>query len=191
MFDWTKVEGYREDMSAEEKLALLDNYEAPKDEPDEQDKPGAEPKPGKGFVSKAQFDKVSSELAAAKKQLRSRMSEDEQREADRQAQAEAMETELKELRHEKTVSSYKASFLSRGFDEKMADDAANAMADGDMETVFALMGKQSANAEKALRAKILKETPVPPAGDNPDNKDEKDKRMEDIMRKSMGLPPRK
>ena len=42
-----------------------------------------------------------------------------------------------------------------------------------------------------LRAKILKETPVPPAGDNPDNKDEKDKRMEDIMRKSMGLPPRK
>ena len=26
-FDWTTVDGYREDMSADEKLALLDNYE--------------------------------------------------------------------------------------------------------------------------------------------------------------------
>ena len=28
MFDWNSVEGYREDMTADEKLALLDNYTA-------------------------------------------------------------------------------------------------------------------------------------------------------------------
>jgi len=28
-FDWTKVEGYREDMTAEERVALLENYKSP------------------------------------------------------------------------------------------------------------------------------------------------------------------
>ena len=29
-FDWTKIEGYREDMTADEKLALLENHEPSK-----------------------------------------------------------------------------------------------------------------------------------------------------------------
>ena len=83
-FDWTKVEGYREDMSADEKLALLDSYEAREDNPappkeDPTHAPTPAPTPAKGMVSKAQFDKVSSELAAVKKQLRGKMSEDPER----------------------------------------------------------------------------------------------------------------
>ena len=54
--------------------------------------------------------------------------------------------------------------------------SATAMVDGDMDTVFAVMKKQSVNAEKAMRAKILKETPVPPASDDPN--DEKKKQEE-------------
>ncbi len=110
-FDWSKVEGYREDMSAEEKLALLDSVKPEEEEAPPADNPPAEkPAPKTGYVSKARFDQVSSELAAAKKELRSRMSVDEQKELDRQAKANEMETELKELRHEKAVSSYKASY---------------------------------------------------------------------------------
>ena len=150
--DWTTIEGYREDMSADEKLALLATYE-PATPADPNAGSNSEPAaPQKGFVTKAQFDKVASELATAKKQLRSKMSEDEQREADRVASEIAMKEELEMLRKEKMLSSYKASYLAQGYDEKLADEAANAMADGDSDAVFAIMKKHTAILEKELRA---------------------------------------
>ena len=190
-FDWTKVEGYREDMTAEEKLSLLENMDTdPNPQPDPEPDPAPTPSKApsrEGMISKAQFDKVSKELAAAKRQLRAKMTNDEIEEERRRQEQEDMKLELETLRKEKTVSNHKASFLSQGYDEALADEAANAMADGDMETVFAVMRKHSVNAEKALRAKILKETPVPPAGDNP-NEAKAKKEMADL-RASFGLPP--
>lgn len=180
-FDWTKIDGYREDMTADEKLSLLDNFE-----PEEQDAP----KPSGAVVSKTQFDKVSSELASLKKQMRSRMSEDEQKEADRKANETAMKEELDALRKEKTFTSHKASFLSQGYTEEMAEEAATAMTDGDMDGVFAVMKKFNSAAEKNLRARILKETPTPPAGVNPDE-DEKAKKEAAQLREWFGLPPLK
>lgn len=179
-FDWNQVEGYREDMSADEKLALLENFELPKDNPENKDEPNPAPVNQKNMVSKAQFDKVSSELAAVKKQLRGKMSEEEQKELDRQNEREEMEKELNALRREKTHASHKANYLSLGYDDQLADEAATAMVDGDMDTVFAIMKKQSINAEKALRTKILKETPVPPAGDDSDDEQKKAKEMEKL-----------
>ena len=190
-FDWTKVEGYREDMTAEEKLSLLENMDTdPNPQPDPEPDPAPTPNKApsrEGMISKAQFDKVSKELAAAKRQLRAKMTNDEIEEERRRQEQEDMKLELETLRKEKTVSNHKASFLSQGYDEALADEAANAMADGDMETVFAVMRKHSVNAEKALRAKILKETPVPPAGDDP-NEAKAKKEMADL-RASFGLPP--
>ena len=190
-FDWTKVEGYREDMTAEEKLSLLENMDTdPNPQPDPEPDPAPTPSKApsrEGMISKAQFDKVSKELAAAKRQLRAKMTNDEIEEERRRQEQEHMKLELETLRKEKTVSNHKASFLSQGYDEVLADEAANAMADGDMETVFAVMRKHSVNAEKALRAKILKETPVPPAGDDP-NEAKAKKEMADL-RASFGLPP--
>ena len=200
-FDWTKIAGYREDMSAEEKLALLETQEEenqPPAEPEPEKQVSAQPepeqqppiKPTPNMISKVQFDKVASELAKVKKELRARMTAEEQKEADRMASDEAMRLELEALRREKTLSNYKASYLSQGYDERIADEAATALADGDMDTVFALMKKQTANTEKALRAKILKEIPVPPAGETPNADMEKKKEME-ILRASFGLPPLK
>lgn len=193
--EWSNIEGYKEDMTAEEKLALYEAYETPKPEPTPAPNPAPkdpEPKPTPApvgsTVSKATYDKVASELAAAKKQLRAKMTEDEQKEADRLANEEAMKTELETLRREKTLSNYKASYLSQGYDEVLAEATATAMVDGDMDTVFANMKKHSDGMEKALRAKILKETPVPPAGDNPEG-DEKTNKELAALRQSMGLPP--
>lgn len=186
--EWSNIEGYREDMTAEEKLALLENYEPPK--PTEPVTEPTEPKPSPakgGAVSKERFDKVSSELAALKKQMKSRMTEEEQKELERQTEVEDMRTELDELRHEKKVASFKASYLAQGYDEALAEKAANAMADGDEKALFEAMTAHNANAEKAMRAKLLKETPVPPASETPKEED-KDKKMLDIMRRSMGLP---
>ncbi len=200
-FDWTKIAGYREDMTADEKLALLDSEEEenqPPAEPETEKQAPAQPepeqqppvKPSPGLISKVQFDKVASELAKVKKELRARMTAEEQKEADRMANDEAMRLELEALRKEKTLNSYKASYLAQGYDERTAEDAATALADGDMDTVFALMKKQAISTEKALRAKILKEIPVPPAGDPPSADMEKKKELESL-RASFGLPPLK
>lgn len=192
--DWTKYEGYREDMTDAEKLALLESVDPPTDPQPAppKDTPPAPTPTSKlnGYIPKAQFDKVSSELAAAKKQLKSKMTEDEQREVDRLAAEEAMKNELETLRKEKTLNSYKASYLSQGYDEQMAEEAATAMVDGDMDTVFSVMKKYSANMEKAVRVKILKETPVPPAGTDPGVDAKQQKEMAEL-RASFGLPPLK
>lgn len=183
--DWTKIEGFREDMTADEKLQLLENQP----EPEEHEKQAA-PDP-KSYISKARYDQVASELAAAKKELKSRLSEDEQKELERQTKANEMETELNELRREKKLASYKASYLAQGYDEKLAENAAIAMADGDTDTVFAIMKQYSTTLEKTLKSQLLKETPRPPAGDTPPSEDDKNKRYLNSMRQAAGLPPLK
>lgn len=202
-FDWTNVEGYREDMSADEKLALLDNYEAPKPTEPEQTmtEPTSEPKPAPkqnteqtapksapkpGFISKREYDKLASDYAAAKRQLRSKMSEDEQREADRQAEIAAREEELKSLRREKTLSMHKASFMGLSLDEKLADEAATALVDNDSDALFDVLKRYQVGYEKSLRAKILAETPKPPASTDP-NGEEAKKQDTANLRRYFGL----
>ena len=193
-FDWSKIEGYRDDMSADEKLALLENAEQPSEpaepntpepEPTEPAKPEPKVPPKPGYISKREFDKLASDLAAAKRQLRSRMSEDEQREADRQAELAAREEELASLRREKTLSTNTASFLGLGFPEDLAGEAAQMLADGDTEGLFMTLKRYQTGYEKALRTKILAETPKPPATDP--NSEEAKKKDQAQLRKYFGL----
>lgn len=178
-FDWTKLEGYREDMTAEEKVALMENYEP--------ETPAAPP--SGPTVSKKRFDEVSSEVAKLKKQLQSNMTEAEKKEAARLEAEEEMKTELESLRREKTLNEHKASFLSQGYTEDLANKAATAMVDGNSADMFAAMKEYQASVEKNLRAKILKETPTPPAGDGKgDDQGEKELNQ---LRQWFGLPPEK
>lgn len=193
--DFSKIEGYSDGLSVEEKLALIENYDpdsepTPDPTPKPDPKPAPTPKGGDKTIAKAQFDKLASELAAAKKQLRAKMTEDEIKEAERQQEQESVRQELEVLRKEKTLSTYKAQYLAQGYDEQLATDTAEAMVEGDMDAVFLSMKKHGANLEKTLRAKILKDTPVPPAGDDPSMDAKKKKEMAEL-RSSFGLPPQK
>lgn len=154
--DVKNIENY-ESMTAEEKVAALEAYDTDLS----------------GFVPKSTFDKTASDLAAAKKQLREKMTEDEAqkaREAEEKAAADARNAELearvKELETEKAISGYVNSYLAMGYDEKMAKSSAEALAKGDTETVFKNQKAFAENREKALKAELLKETP-PPAGGSP------------------------
>ena len=167
-FDWTKVEGYKEDMSDAEKIALLANFNMPD--------------PG---ISKAQFDKVSSELAGVKKQLREKQTEDERKEAERLAAEEATKNELETLRREKALNSHKATYLGMGYSEELAQKAATAMVDDKMDDLFAVMREHSTNAEKALRKKILDETPAPPAGEPGGEKSDGEKLAQKVAKASV------
>lgn len=115
-----------------------------------------------GYVKKEVFDAKATEAANLSKQLKGKLTEDEAAAAEREAKWAEMEAKLKELETEKTISTYKASYLAMpGFDEKLAEDTAKALAEGDMKTVFANQQKANAAHEKKLRAEMVKQDPKP------------------------------
>lgn len=149
--DITKIEGYRDDMTVEEKLELVLGYEIP--EPDYS-----------GYVKKSVFDKTASELADVKKQLKAKMSEDEIKEAERQAAEQSLREEIESLRKYKAISEHTARLLEIGYAADLAADTAKALVEGDMEKVFKNQQKHIENVKKAERAAALGRTPEPPAG---------------------------
>lgn len=69
-------------------------------------------------------DTASSEAASFKKQLRARMSANEQEEAEKKAREEAIEKELQELRNESRINKYSKRFMGVGMDEVSATELA-------------------------------------------------------------------
>ena len=76
----------------------------------------------------------------------------------------ALMAELETLRTEKMVAGYTNSYLTMGYDEKLAKSTAEALAKGDMDTVFKNQKAHADAREKALRTELLKGTPSPAAG---------------------------
>jgi len=148
--DTSKIENYT-NMTAEEKLAALEAFEYEADNSDVE-------------RLKAAVSKANSEAAELKRQLKARMTEDEQKEADRLAAEAAIKAELDALRKDKTISDSKAKFLGLGYDEKLAAETAKALADGDMDKVFANQQIHIDNVKKAAAASALAGDPKPPAG---------------------------
>ena len=150
--DITKADGFKENMTAEEKLALYEAYELP-DAPDMSK-----------FVSKDLFDKKASEAAGYSKELKARMTAEEQKEAERAAREAERDALLESLKRDKAVSERKAKYLAFGYDEKLAAETAKAFADGDMDTVDKNHALHIENVRKAERAAALANDPKPPAG---------------------------
>ena len=151
--DVTQIEGYAE-MSAEDKLKALEGFDIP--DPDYS-----------GYVKKDVFDKTASELAGVKKQLKDKMTDDEAAKQKEQEEREELQSKYDKLLRESEISKHKAKLLGLGYDEKLADETAEAMADGDMEKVFAYQKKHLDSVEKRVRADALKDTPKPtPDGDS-------------------------
>jgi hypothetical protein len=116
------------------------------------------------FVAKAVFDKKASEAAELSKQLKSKMSQEEQAAAKQAEALAAMQAELENLRADKAISEYTAQFLALGYGENLAKSTAEALHKGDMATVFKNQAVFVAEREKSMKADLLKSTPVPPAG---------------------------
>ena len=148
--DTTKIEGY-DTMTPEQKLAALEAFET--DAPDYA-----------GYIKKDLFDKTASELADHKKQLKAKMTEDEQKEAERAAKEAERDALLASLQKDKSVSDTKAQFLGLGYEAALAEETAKAMVEGDMAKVFANQKKHLDEVEKKVRAEALKETPKPVPG---------------------------
>ena len=161
VFDTTQIEGF-DGMTAEQKLEAVLKFDLP-DAPDMSK-----------FVSKETFDKKASEAANLSKQLRDKMTEDEQKKADDEKALADMRAELDTLRKDKTVSTYTAAYLKLGYDAELAESTAKAMADGDMETVFKNGETHKAALEKKIKEDLMNKTPKPDGAGGGDNKDDSD-----------------
>lgn len=166
--DTSSIQGFAE-MSDADKVAALLKVDVP------------ERVDLSGYVKKDLFDKTSSELAEAKKQVKARMNEDEAAAAAKAEEFAALQAKVEEitaanekLQREKLEAGYKAKYLAMpGFDENLADSSAKAMADGDMDKVFANQQKANENYQKQLKAEMVKGDPKPGGAgggdDEPDN----------------------
>ncbi len=153
--DITKIDGYNA-MSVEDKLKALETFEIA--DPDYS-----------GHVKKDVFDNTASELAKAKKLLKEKMSEDETQKLKEQEEKEELQKKYEKLLRESDVSKNKAKLLALGYEEKLADDTAAAIVDGDTEKVFVNQKKHQDSLEKQIRGKVLLETPKPEGDGDGDN----------------------
>lgn len=149
--DTKLITGY-EQMTPEQKVAALEAYNHP--DPDYS-----------GYVKKDLYDKAASDAASWKKKHNELLTEDERKKQEDADALANMKKELDELRKDKTISEYKAKLIAQGYDEALAFDTAQAMADGDTAKVFANQGKFLEDYAKKVKADAMKKTPKPPAGD--------------------------
>lgn len=129
------------------------------------------------YVKKTVFDAKASEAAELSKKLKGKMNEDELAVAERervQAESEAKYAELESkynaLIKKSTIAEYKGKFLAQGYDEKLAQSTAEALANGDMDKVFANSETFKIALEKKIKADIMAANPNP-NGSNGTNKE--------------------
>lgn len=151
--DVAQIEGY-ENMTPEQKIAALEGFDMP--DPDYS-----------GYVKKDVFDKTASELAATKKELKDKLSDEEKAKLEAEQKSQELQANYEKLLRESNISKATAKFLALGYDDKLAAETAEAYVDGDTEKVFANQQKAQAAFEKKIRADALKNTPKPtPDGDS-------------------------
>lgn len=140
--DITKLAGYREDMTADEKLSLVEGYIPP--ETDESIRRKAEA-----------FDKTSSDYAKLKKDYKE-LSEKNMTEEQRLiAENEDLKAQVAELTRERNVNAKKARFASAfGCDEETAGKLAESFFDGKDDFFDAMTTVIEAKVAKGVSDKL-------------------------------------
>ena len=145
-------DAYKEGMTIEEINTAHEGIELPTDNSAEIDR------------LKNALSKSNSEAAEFKKQLREKMSAEELKAKEDAEKWDELIKERDALLREKTVAGYKAKYLALGYDESLAGETAEAMANGETDKVFANHNKHLVAVEKRIRADVLKDTPKPEGG---------------------------
>lgn len=172
------IEGYAE-MSAEDKLKALEEYEFETPAPKESEE-----------VTKLKnaLSKANSDAAEWKRQFREKQTEAERAEAERKEHEAAVEDELRTLRRDKTVSGYIAQYLALGYTQELALKAAEATADNDAATIMSCQQEYIAAKTKELEAAALNKQPTLTPGAPPTAK-QAEEEATNKLRQHFGLPP--
>ena len=136
---------------------------------------------------KAALTKASADAAEWKRQLREKQSEQERAEAERAEQEQAMREELETLRKEKRVSDYTAKCVALNMDAELAAQTANALADGNMDSVFDCLKAFVEATKTRLNNEALNRQPGLSAGIPPTKGNTEDE-ITAKLRRYAGLP---
>jgi hypothetical protein len=156
-------ENYKDGMTMEEVNTALKDVALPTDQT-------AEIERLKGVISKS-----NSEAADWKRKFQATQTEDEQKKAKDEEERQNLLNELAELKKAQAISGYKASYLAMGYDEKLAEEAANAVANGDTAKALEVQKKHQESMAEKIKKEILRAAgrPVgdPESGHDDDNGD--------------------
>lgn len=145
-------DAYKKGMTVEEIETALAGIELPTDN-------SAEIERLKNALSKS-----NSEAADFKKRLREKMTADEIKAKEDAEKQEKLQSDYDALVKKVTISENKAKLLALGYEDKLATETAEAMANGELDKVFANQKKHLEAVEKKIRQDILKDTPKPDGG---------------------------
>ena len=151
--DVSTIDGYA-DMTAEEKLAALENYEYNDHSAELADLD----------KYKDATNKATSEAAEYKKQLKALQDQQKTGNSKADETIARLQEQVNELTRQNTISSYTAQFVALGYDAELAKATAIATADGDVATVFANQRTFLEAHDKQTKADIFKQTPKPGQG---------------------------
>jgi hypothetical protein len=113
------------------------------------------------YVEKKVFDAKASEAANLSKQLKSRMTEEEQSKAQQEAAQKELEEKYNTLLRKSTIADHTARYLALGYDKDLAEKTAEALCDGNLDKVFENQSTFLANREAAIKAEAVKNMPAP------------------------------
>ena len=145
-------DAYKDGMTIDEINAALEGIEMPTDN-------SAEVERLKNALSKS-----NSEAADYKKQLREKMSADEIKAKEDSDKMTELQTKYDALLKESEISKNKARLLALGYEDKLATETAEAIANGETDKVFANQKKHLESVEKKIREEVLTSTPRPTGG---------------------------
>ena len=175
--DTAKIENYAE-MSVEDKLKALEEYEFDTPAPKESDEV---------MKLKTALSKANSDAAEWKRQFREKQTEAERAEAERKEHEQAVEEELRTLRRDKTIAGYVNSCLALGYSKDLALRAAEAMADNNAAEIMNCQQEFLAEKQKEFEMTALNKQPTLSVGATPTAKQAEEDAMNNI-RKHFGLP---
>ena len=124
---------------------------------------------------KNSFDTASSELAATKKQLRTKMTAEEQIEEEKRLAEEAKDAKIQELESKFRTMDYSKRYMGIGMDEKTAESLSELTGElVDADKFFSALGKfitaSNKAAEESYRQELIKNNPDINAGSGGDTK---------------------
>lgn len=130
---------------------------------------------------------ASSDAAEWKKKFRETQDEGTRKAAETEDMITGLRAKLAELEKRDTVSGFEKNFLSLGYDANLARATAEAMANGDMSTVFANQKSFNDAQAQAIQERLLNNMPDLTKGNKPPTPGTDDDKSAEDFKRAMGL----
>lgn len=115
---------------------------------------------------KREKDKASSEAARYKRESMENKTEAEKQAIEKAEEDAKMRERLAELEKESALNKLEKSFVTLGYSEEMAKQAAEAQYENNTDLLFTIQKKFFAEKERAMKAKLMREMPAPTVGND-------------------------